>query len=506
MQKRMREIQQLKAAGKTEEAEKKMEEMRRQMTALRSRGPGRDSDGGPGRGPDRERPGEGDRQGPPSRGDRPDGDQDRKPGPPSRDAKPGDSRRAGPDRTDDGPDREILAMMREKAGDKMREIQKLREAGKHEEANKRMAEMRKYFEAAREKMANAQDQRGGPGPGSPWAKRDSDEGKHDEAAKRMAERKEHFEAMREKKGASRGPKGPGPGQGPRPGLPWAKGDSHDMREKAGEKMREIMKLRQDGKHDEANRRMAEMKKHFEAMRRKMAAAHGPKGPGQGHGPAWARKDGHDQKAKPQSSKKKASPTKQKSKSDDDKRKPKSKDRAKSKDKAKASAAPGKKKGPKKSRQAGKREGKGDSRARHHDSRKRSPHGRQFGKGRDWSPWARSGARPGAARHFQANRFAQQRMMMMKRWAEARKRLGDHRGSWRGERDTRSSDHRKRDSHDHARKDGPEKSDSRKSDHHHRGSAGKGDHDGKGGPSHHRGNRESDSKVHGKERGSERKSD
>lgn len=102
--------------------------------------------------------------------------------------------------------------------------------------------------------------------------------------------------------AAEAPKKPsGPPPGPRPeGRPFPNEASLKFREEMRSHMEEVQKLRKAGKNEEAEKKMAEMRKKFEAMREKAGESErgrggppmwGQRGPGQGKGgpPAWAQR-------------------------------------------------------------------------------------------------------------------------------------------------------------------------------------------------------------------------
>ena len=199
----MEEIQKLRAAGKEDEAEKKMAEMKKQMEGIRSR-MSRDGDrsSGPGfrGGPDSERrpsPGGGDRR-PPME------EADRKKESESPQKKPETAKSTPHDHGHRGPDREDLAERKEQFGEKMREIMKLKAAGKTEEATRQWEAMRKHFGAMRPPMKPGTHLRGGP---SAWAKPGGEskaehskarDEKKEKPGKEDARKKSHGKSSKEK--------------------------------------------------------------------------------------------------------------------------------------------------------------------------------------------------------------------------------------------------------------------------------------------------------------------
>ena len=254
MRDKMQEIHKLHEAGKHEQAEEMMADMRKHMGEMREQmaQQGHDRDQGRGQGgPDRKDGAE-----PPRGPQRPameGGHPDRKPEAPKAEQKPRPQPEVA-ERSREGHDRPDMEKMREHMQGRMQEIHKLREAGKNEEAEKMMAEFKKEAGEIREKMA----QHGQRGPGGPPRGPDAQ-------AQRGPQRPPQADGARHEKGPEPPRFGFQPGR-PGPGGDHDRPDMAKMREHMQARVQEIRNLHQSGKHEEANREMAEFRKHIGEMR------------------------------------------------------------------------------------------------------------------------------------------------------------------------------------------------------------------------------------------------
>ncbi len=259
MQARIQEIQKLREAGKHDEAEKLKEETQKRLGEMRGRfgdgfrGPGGPLAGGDGTGPRRgpQRPGaEG-------------GPDQQKPEPPKADEpKPRPQPEVAKGPRGEGGDRPDMAKMREQMQARMQEVQKLREAGKHDEAEKRIAEFKKQAAELHARMGQQKD--GGPrGPQRPGAEGGRDHKKPEPSKAAEA------------------------GKRPQPKAGHDRPDPAKVREMMQARIQEVQKLHQAGRHEEADRKRAEIRKHVGELRARL----GRQGPEAGVGPRGPRAEG-----------------------------------------------------------------------------------------------------------------------------------------------------------------------------------------------------------------------
>ncbi len=187
------------------------------------------------------------------------------------------TRRPGPGH---GPGHPEAARFREQMQNRMREVQELRQAGKHEEAEKKIAEAKQQMETMRERFGGGDGPRGPRGPGGPppFAQGGPKHPPMEKPAPPAGDQQKGPKPSEEKKTAEDAKPDHRPGP-PSPEKVAA------FRQEIRSRMEAVQKLRREGKHEEAEKKMAEMRQHLDKLR----AEHGiPQGHG---GPPWLAKRG-----------------------------------------------------------------------------------------------------------------------------------------------------------------------------------------------------------------------